>query len=299
MEQPITKYTYWRHTSDIDSKLTYTRIQEIVDDGNFIISETNNDNSLLNTEVKIILNNICGYTPPESSQHIVFFGSMILPNKQEISICIKFKKPDNVHSKEDSEYGNYTQKHSSYVLYNYSKALNYLKRFDKKDKISIVDIFCCNTVKKYKTKCSNQEESLCFWIEAKLDHFDTFWDKSRSTYIEQIITTDIEVLKEFQIFIYNESGYEYTIIDLQGDKHDGKYILCDIEFTTNNLYEFTPIMMSETICSLYNLNKTNLTILESSIKELSLDVAGVKSEVKNISNRITGIEDMLKILINK
>ncbi|KAJ3393407.1 hypothetical protein HDU92_007771 [Lobulomyces angularis] len=292
MSSPI-----FRHSSDIDSSLDYKRILDIINDDNFTISDTNSKDNVLKEIVHISLDDIKTYVPPQSSQHIVFFGKMkFLSNEKKIDICIKFKKPYNRERSNDKEteiiYGNYTQKHYSYVMYNYNKANEYLSSFKGKDMIKINNVFCCKTVKKYPTKYDTDNTSVCFWVESRLSHFDTYWDEGKMSYIDRILTTNVDILKEFQIHIYNKSGYDGTIIDLQGNLENNVYILCDIEFTSNNLYEFTSSMMIDRIITLYGLETVNL-------KDLSDRVGNIEKDVVKINNRLDKIEDKMDKMENK
>src|SRR6185436_764746 len=121
---PMKTISTWRHTSDIKSNLNIDEIREIIHDKQFVVSQTNNDAKLLNKTVTILLkdtlDNNPNNEPIESSEHIVFFGIIKYTNNVNTiefkDICIKFRKSKDL---ENPKYGNYTQKHASYVMYNY------------------------------------------------------------------------------------------------------------------------------------------------------------------------------------
>jgi len=264
-------------------------INDKINEKNFIISQTNDDVKWLNKKIKISMNDIKDDEPKESFQHLIFFGIMMFENDNgstEIKdICIKFEKTKY------PSYGTYNQKSTSYVMYNYNKVIEYLNKFPKRDMVKINDVYCCET--------DDSDKSICLWIEARLDNFSVFNDTERHSYIEQLLTTDIDILKAFQIFIYNESGYEHTIIDLQGGIVDGIYVLCDIEFTTNNLYEFTSPMMLDTITTLYNLEKFNLGTVVNRLTEIENGLTEIRNGLTEIRNEVKDMKGMLEQILHK
>jgi hypothetical protein len=90
-------------------------------------------------------------------------------------------------------------------------------------------------------------------------------------YIDRIISSKELILQDFQKFIFLRSGYQYTIIDLQGvrlfddETKETKFVLADVEFTTSNLYHFTPHMLIEEFVSFYNVESVTLFDLDQKL----------------------------------
>jgi hypothetical protein len=148
-------------------------------------------------------------------------------SSENIDVCLKFRKHEIRKKKRRSVWKrlslkkksaeheieitlqHFTQKHSNAVLYNYNLAEELCKKFQheypKDFSIRMNDVFICAS------------SSNLFWVEKTLKNFESFWDLTKDKYIDKIISSNQETLTLFQMFVYEESGYEYTIIDLQGE----------------------------------------------------------------------------------
>jgi len=277
----------FRHTSDQDTILPYERIKQIVHEQQFLIAETNTRKIAKGTTITMKMKD---YEPAASSEHVVFYAEMIVSKSESIDVCIKFERVPN-HGVTET-FKNFTQKHYSAVLFNYSKAQALLNDFSPssslKQKIQVNDVYCCETKKEYESKQRNSK--ITFWVEREIKDFKMFWDLAKPQYIDQMLTSNVSVLKEFQIHVFNKSGWEYTIIDLQGGKiKDGEeelYILGDIEFSFCGLYAFTGPMMRDRFAELHDLKTVNLRDLSQRLDEFNHRLDG-------IDVRLDGIEHMV------
>jgi hypothetical protein len=177
-------------------------------------------------------------------------------NELSKEVCLKFKlknKPQQ-NSQEPIEFYAYTQKHSSYVLHNYNLLGYYIQKF-RNEMISVNNVYCCRTIMKTDDVYFKR---VSFWVEDFLPNFDTFYNNKYEDHIDKILTTRVSILKDLQEFIYKESGYRVTVIDLQGRMENNHYTLCDVEFTHiythiyiciyiymygSSLYDLTPDML--------------------------------------------------------
>jgi len=283
MKFPMSKFT-----SDVDSKFTYGKLAEIIKKNDLRIFDCNNDKSLVDKYVNIVINDIKVDKPKFSSQHIVFFGVMKFKDNKisDLDVCIKLRLPKQTSASDiessgcnfaSLQYINFTQKHTDYVLYNYNLAEKYIDQFNNKY-ISINTVFCCKS------------DDYMFWVEKRLKHFDRFNNKSTHSNIDSILTTDIEILQKFQKFVYIESGYQYTIMDLQGEYSNEKCVLCDIEFTFANLYDFTSIMLLDRVITIYNWQKVNLGTIKKDVDGLRKDVSELKSDVSELKSDVSELK---------
>jgi hypothetical protein len=87
------------------------------------------------------------------------------------------------------------------------------------------------------------------WIEQNISSgeakFQKFWGDPKKDLVSQFLSTQVKVLQELQYFVYLQSGYQFSIIDLQGvfDNVQNLYILTDITFTSNPPAAYSAAML--------------------------------------------------------
>jgi hypothetical protein len=116
------------------------------------------------------------------------------------------------------------------------------------------------------------------------------------------------------------SGYQYSIIDLQGrydalkpeqensdspeefkEKVDSHGPFIDMEFTTSNLYHFTSQMLIEEFVRLHNIQRVTMfhlnermSRLEEQVTEMKNQITAMKNQLKHLSEQLEGIVDLKK-----
>jgi hypothetical protein len=248
------------YSSDPRAKMTIEKLDNLCKNETLKIIEANHDDEALGKNVSIQLDLDEHLS---SSEHVVIFGIMeFLSCQSKIPICVKFLKNSSHEPEENEEKLDlvhfFTQKNANAVVFNYNQADYWAKEFNANrtnHKVCMNNVYVC------------ESSEYLFWVERRLDNFVRFWDDIQVKYIDKLISTRQQALFELQKFIYVRSGYQFTIIDLQGtievevsqeNIEKINYILSDVEFTTSNLYEFTPTMLMEEFVRLNNLERVNL-----------------------------------------
>jgi hypothetical protein len=201
----------------------------------------------------------------------------------------------NSYSPEENEKLNlvhfFTQKHANAVVFNYNQGENWAGKFilsRSHRQVRMNNVYVCESTQ------------YLFWVETRLEEFGRFWDYSHPKYIDKIISTNEQVLFDFQKFIFEQSGYQFTIIDLQGAvDQEGNYILSDVEFTTSYLYEFTPNMLIEEFARLNNLERVNLHDLNKKMRSLNERMAHLEEEFSELKKDINEKFDFLMQAISE
>lgn len=251
---------------------------KVIDTNSTLKKNTN----LKGRKVKITILDI---PPTYSTENIVYFAEMQSKDFIQLEkrqICIKFNIPNEDNMIKNINCINFltfNQKNANYVLFNYNLMEKFISNFPSNEgKVLINTIYYCQT--------SINSKTVSFWVEDKLEHYDKFWDKSYPQYSDQILTTNKPLLKKLQHFIYEESDFSYTIIDLQGQENGQDYILCDIEFTSYNYKEsmiisrfvkdenflrfinFNNFLCKNRLIDLYNWEKVTLNTIKKQINEI-------------------------------
>jgi len=121
----------------------------------------------------------------KSSEHIVFYGKLILNDNIEKNVIIKFvfKKYSGI-----IHVFKFTKKHSIQLQTNYNKLKNFLKQSNQfDDKIKLNDVFVL------------ENDIGHVWCEVELKSFEKYWDQKQKYKLSKIISTTITDLKKFTI----------------------------------------------------------------------------------------------------
>lgn len=227
-------------------------------------------------------------TYSSSTEHIVFFGQLIFSDLMKIDVVLKFVMLEKIteENEHEKQIKLFTQKHASYVSHNYNLAARHLNDF-KSDKIKINDLFILS------------DKDGFYWIEKKVNEFITFYNKNQDLlYIDQIITTDEPELKALQNFIFENSGYQYTIIDLQGSKEDGVIILCDVEYSTKPLYGFDSHMLKERYIQHSGVKSITLKDIDNRIGNLEKEVAQTNNRLLKVEILIAEMNGKISLILD-
>lgn len=290
-------------TSDVEASFSFAILRDLLSKQQVTITDTNHpQNDSRGKVVRIALHDPSEVPPARSTEHLVFFGTMSFQDssKQAKEVCLKFTIPkDFVGDHEDQipeRFLTYTQKHANYVLYNYNLLQTHLASFKPKTagNVSINTVYCCQVA-----SAGGDKGTVSFWVEDKLPHFDKFWDEGKESYIDKMLSTDVPILKELQEHIYNDSGYAYTVIDLQGLREDDAFTLCDVELSLSSLYEFTPAMILDRVITLNSWKKVTLKSIEDSVQQLKATVESRMGALEGSMEALEGSMEEIKRLLGQ
>jgi hypothetical protein len=194
-------------------------------------------------------------TAKYASEHVVLFGTL-QSGSRTIEVCLKFLNQYSRVSMNENDsdedailptdeapdmYQLLPTSHLHLLTFNHNTISNVLERFNQT--LKGVRVETCHI---YQVQL---EEKGTLWLESDITasncEFVKFWGVGER--FEQMLTTKIEVLKNLQRFVYEQSGYQFTLIDIQGvekvNENLVEYVLSDITFTRDPPSTYTEAML--------------------------------------------------------